>query len=73
MAKHYGLGRAEVALILESFGAFKEDKNLVKLTEVKWSKELLRRFNGEVRKRVLSYFDQLDSGESGVKAKWKRR
>lgn len=56
VAEHYGLNREEFELILQSFEGFEEDKNLEKLTEVKWNDELMRRFNGEVRKRILETF-----------------
>lgn len=60
VAKHYGLTREEFEVILSSFDGFKEDKDLPKLgNETKWNDDLIRRFNGEVRKRVLSYFEGL--------------
>jgi hypothetical protein len=63
VAKHYGLNREQLEVILQSFEGFEEDKDLVNMKEVKWSDLLIRKFNGEVRKRVLSYFDQLASQE----------
>ena len=51
-----------------NFEGFEEDRGLEKLQEVKWSDTLIRKFNGEVRKRVLPYFDTLNSEESGVKS-----
>jgi hypothetical protein len=69
VAKHYGLSRDDLAVILESYEGFEEDKDLVNMKEVKWNDALIRKFNGEVRKRVLPCFDQLTSQESGVKSK----
>jgi len=63
VAKHYGLTRQELEVVLSSFDGFKEDKELINLEgAIKWSDDLIRRFNEEVRKRVLSYFDQLIKG-----------
>ncbi|MCW4003627.1 MAG: hypothetical protein NWE95_06930 [Candidatus Bathyarchaeota archaeon] len=67
VAKHYGLNREQLEVILESFEGFEEDKELVNLKEIVWNDALIRKFNGEVRKRVLPYFDQLTAEESGVK------
>ncbi|MEM3784102.1 MAG: hypothetical protein QXY88_03615, partial [Candidatus Bathyarchaeia archaeon] len=64
VAKHYGLSREQLEVILQSFEGFEEDKELVNMKEVKWDDTLIRKFNGEVRKRVLSYFDQLNSEQS---------
>ncbi len=56
-AKLYGLDTEELKIVLHSFEGFEEDKELEKLgSEAHWSDDLIRRFNGEVRKRVLSYF-----------------
>jgi len=68
MAVHYGLNREQLEVILQSFEGFEEDKDLVNMKEVKWNDTLIRKFNGEVRKRVLPYFDQLTSQENKVKA-----
>jgi hypothetical protein len=59
VARHYGLTREELAVILESFVSFEEDPELENLEEIKWSDGLMRRFNGEVRRRVMGYFDAL--------------
>ncbi len=61
VARHYGLTREEMAVILESFSSFEEDPELENLEEIKWSDSLMRRFNGEVRRRVMGYFDALGS------------
>jgi len=63
VARHYGLSKTELSAILDTFSSFKEDKNLERLTEIKWDDDLIRRFNGEVRKRVIEYFDKLGIGE----------
>jgi hypothetical protein len=64
VAKHYGLNRDQLQVILESFDGFEEDKELVNLKDIEWNDSLIRKFNGEVRKRVLSYFDELSSEQS---------
>lgn len=58
VGKHYGLRREELQVILDSFHGFKEDKELEKLEgEIHWTDDMIRKFNGEVRRRVLYYFD----------------
>ena len=47
VAKHYGLSREHLEVILQSFEGFKEDKELVNMKEVKWNDALIRKFNGE--------------------------
>ena len=60
VARHYGLNRDELSIVLESFEGFKEDEKVLELgQDVAWSDEIIRKLNGEVRKRVLSYFDNL--------------
>jgi len=56
VARHYGLSREQLEVILQSFEGFDEDKELVNMKEIEWDDSLIRRLNGEVRKRVLSYF-----------------
>ncbi|MCL5068909.1 MAG: hypothetical protein M1368_11250, partial [Thaumarchaeota archaeon] len=57
---HYGLTQKEMKVVLDSFDGFKEDENILKLEgEIKWTDELIRKFNGEVKKRVLPYFNKL--------------
>lgn len=62
VAHHYSLTRDELSVILESFSSFEEDPELEKLEEIKWSDTLMRKFNGEVRRRVMGYFDALEKG-----------
>jgi len=57
VARHYGLSHEELAVILESFSSFEEDPELENMEEIKWSDTLMRKFNGEVRRRVMRYFD----------------
>jgi hypothetical protein len=64
VAKHYGLTREQFEVILQSFEGFDEEQELVSLKDVKWDDTLIRKFNGEVRKRVLPYFNQLISQEN---------
>jgi hypothetical protein len=59
VARHYGLSRQELKTIMESFEGFEEDRNLESVATVNWNDNLMRKFNGEVRKRVLPYFDKL--------------
>jgi hypothetical protein len=63
VAKHYCLNREQLDVILQSFEGFEEDKELVNMKEAIWTDTLVRKFNGEVRKRVLPYFDSLTSNE----------
>jgi hypothetical protein len=65
VAKHYGLTSKQLDVILQSFEGFEEDKEIVNMKEVIWDDGLICKFNGEVRKRVFSYFDQLHSKEDG--------
>ncbi|WP_075054215.1 Eco57I restriction-modification methylase domain-containing protein [Nitrososphaera viennensis] len=64
VAYHYGLSRQEYEYILSTFTGFEEDDKLKDITEVKWDDTLIRKFNGEVRKRALGYFDATDKGEN---------
>jgi hypothetical protein len=60
VAKKYGINREDLQLILNSFEGFEEDEKLSEIQgEVSWSDSLIRKFNGEVRKRVMGYFDKL--------------
>ena len=61
VARHYGLSREDLAVILDSFTSFEEDPELENLEEIKWSDVLMRKFNGEVRRRVMGYFDAQES------------
>ena len=61
VAKQYGLDRDELSTILDSFEGFKEDESILELKdEFAWSDDLIRKLNGEVRKRVLPYFDSIE-------------
>jgi hypothetical protein len=60
VAKHYGLNKEQLKIILDSFEGFEEEKELEKMKEVKWGETLVSKFNGEVRKRVPAYFEQLN-------------
>ena len=57
VARHYGLSREDLVVILDSFTSFAVDPELENLEEIKWSDGLMRKFNGEVRRRVMGYFD----------------
>ena len=61
VARHYGLTREELTVILRSFSSFEEDAELESLEEIKWSDSLMRKLNGEVRRRVMGYFDALEN------------
>jgi type I restriction-modification system DNA methylase subunit len=67
VAYHYGLTRPEYEYIINTFEGFEEDENLVNLTEVIWDDRLIRKFNGEVRKRVLKYYDEIAAEMKGEK------
>jgi hypothetical protein len=68
VARLYGLNRQQLEVILQSFEGFEEDRDLEKMQDVKWNETLIRKFNGEVRKRVLPCFDQLTSQNNKVKS-----
>lgn len=68
VARLYSLNKEQLQIIVDSFEGFEEDKELEKMKEIKWSESLIRKLNGEVRKRVLPYFDQLNSKETAVKS-----
>lgn len=59
VAISYKLNRKQLQTILNSFSGFEEDDKIVHMKEIRWSDILIRKFNGEVRKRVLKYFDLL--------------
>ncbi len=64
VAKHYGLNRDELSIVLDSFEGFKEDSSILELEdEVAWSDDIIRKLNGEVRKRVLPFFDSIGPTE----------
>ncbi|MEM1622489.1 MAG: hypothetical protein QXJ30_11380, partial [Metallosphaera sp.] len=62
VAKLYGLTRDELDYVIKTF-KFKENPTLYQMDdpnqEIKWDKKLMWQFNGEVAKRILSYFDSL--------------
>lgn len=59
VARLYGLTKEELNVVLSSFGGFEEDEKILELpAQFEWSDDLMRRFNGEVRKRVLEFFDK---------------
>jgi hypothetical protein len=69
VARHYRLSKDQLEIILQSFEGFEEDKELEKMKEVTWDDTLIRKLNGESRKRVISYFEALDSEQNeGKKA-----
>lgn len=59
VAIHYGISRDEYEYIINTFDGFREDANLENMINPKWDDELIRKLNGEVRKRVLNYYDCL--------------
>ena len=69
VARHYGLTRDELQVILDSFEGFEEDEELLKIgPNVKWNDRLMRKFNGEVRKRVIPYFENIGGTMTGDSA-----
>ena len=66
VARHYGLNKEQLSIILDSFEGFKEDAGILDLKEdIALTDDIIRKLNGEVRKRVLGYFDSISSnGES---------
>ncbi len=62
IAEHYGMTKEDFGIVLGSFDGFEEDKNLPNLyknNEIIWEDELVRKFNGEVRKLALQKFESL--------------
>lgn len=58
VARHYGVSKDELEFILNSF-SFVENKEIVKMgNQIEWNDKLFREFNGEVRKRVMGYFER---------------
>ncbi len=58
VAKHYQLSREDYEYILNTF-KFDEDDSILTLDKIKWNDMLIRKFNGEVRKRALKYYDEV--------------
>ena len=51
VAHQYGLNRDDDEYIIQTFDAFREDKDFEKQKEIKWTDTLIKKFNGEVRKK----------------------
>ena len=59
VAHQYLLNRADYEYIINTFPAFKEDPQLERATSIEWNDLTIRKFNGEMRKRVLHYYDNI--------------
>jgi hypothetical protein len=66
VAHHYQIDKDEYMYIISSFTGFEEDDNLENMTQIKWGDRLIRKFNGEVRKRTLKYYDTISEKVRGV-------
>lgn len=65
VAQHYGITKEDFEVIAGSFGGFKEDAGLLKMRgEIKWDDELIRKFNGEVKKMAIQKFDSIVQGSA---------
>jgi hypothetical protein len=58
VVRHYGLSLEEFKTIVDSFEGFEEGKGLEKMEKIEWSDRLVRKFNWEVRRRALGYFEK---------------
>src|SRR5690606_2242053 len=63
VAIHYGIDRDEYEYIINSFDGFREDINLETMIDPEWDDELIRKLDGEVRKKALNYYDCLKEVE----------
>jgi hypothetical protein len=68
VAHLYGLSKSEFQYIVTTFDSIEEDSNLVRMQEIGWNDDLIRKFNGEVRKRAVIYHDAV-SVDFGNKTK----
>jgi hypothetical protein len=68
VAHHYGLNHEEYEYIVHTFDAFEEDKKIrtLGIGQVQWDDSLIRKFNGEMRKRALELFHELGNEFQGV-------
>lgn len=70
VAHIYGLTKEEYGYVISTFDVFEEDNKILKLGLVSnWNEVLVRKFNGEVRKRVLSFYDEVASKIEGRQKK----
>lgn len=45
---------------MSSFVGFEEDERILKLDgKIEWTDDLISKMNGEVRKRVMPYYDEI--------------
>jgi hypothetical protein len=72
VATHYGIGREDYHYIIKTFEAFQEWKDFENDSTVVWNDSLIRKLNGEVRKRVLTYYDEISS-EDGKEERYEKR
>ena len=66
VAHHYGVTRDEYSYIINSFPGFEEDEKIIELNNAGWNDSFIRKFNGEVRKRALFYYDEVSSDNPNV-------
>jgi type I restriction-modification system DNA methylase subunit len=59
VAHHYSLTREEYMHIINTFNGFDEDENLVNRSEIEWDDAIVRKLNGEVRKRSMKFYDEI--------------
>lgn len=59
VAHQYGLSRKEYEYIIGTFDSFEKDPTLADKIQQTWNDSIIRKFNGEVRERVLDYYDKI--------------
>jgi hypothetical protein len=59
VAHHYEVTRDEYEYIIYTFEDFTEDQNLENMKEITWNESLIKKINGEARRRTLGYYDEI--------------
>jgi Eco57I restriction-modification methylase len=67
VAHHFGLNRRQYETVIKTFDAFQEDEALTAQNNIQWSDLIVRKFNGEVRRRVLKYYDEIIPTETSIR------
>lgn len=57
VAHLYGLSKEEYEYVLGTFEDFREDNSIEDLARINWDETLIKKFNGEMRKRALVNYD----------------
>lgn len=60
VAHHYRVARSDYEYIIGTFDAFEEDEKIYNLkTPDGWTEQLMRKIQGEMRRRTLEYYDAI--------------